>query len=68
MCYTGKCPYEDQLGDCRLRLKGDEPYPANAGCMEQYKSDEVSQTEVDNDEEESDSESPNGVESGTVPF
>ncbi len=68
MCYTGICPYEDQTGECRLRLTDIEFYPADAGCMEPFKLEEVSQTEVDSGEEESDEKGTNGVESGTVPF
>ena len=31
MCYTGRCDYEDCMGDCALGP--DEGYPADAGCV-----------------------------------
>ncbi|HHX69997.1 MAG TPA: hypothetical protein GX708_18365 [Gallicola sp.] len=34
MCYTGKCNYEDYVGECTLNCKPGE-YPNDAHCLEQ---------------------------------
>lgn len=34
MCYTGKCKYEDHMGECILKQERDAPYyPDDAACV-----------------------------------
>jgi len=34
MCCSGKCKYEDYMGDCRVRAN--EPWPKDALCSDPY--------------------------------
>ena len=57
MCYTGKCHYEDHMGDCQLRShnirKGLplDSYPDDAGCIigSKENSDEVKSASEEKD-------------------
>jgi len=33
MCCTGKCPYENWMGDCTIKCG--QPFPKDAGCADE---------------------------------